>query len=126
MASYFENPANGYREKATGGWTWLWALLFGPFYFLYKGAWPHAVVSFVLTIVIFSGTTKYLIVELVMWSAVAVVYAVAAYPIVRKTYRRAGWIDVGQDQPPRRRGEPPPLSANVAAPAIWMHDDRRV
>lgn len=38
MNSYFAHPSNGYVEKATGAFTWLWALIFGPFYFAYRGA----------------------------------------------------------------------------------------
>src|SRR5262245_65720470 len=56
MATYFENPVNGYVEKATGSWTWLWAFLFGPFYLAYKGAWPHVLVY--LLVLLFSSEER--------------------------------------------------------------------
>lgn len=47
----FENPANGYVETCTV--PFLWALIFGPFYFVLKGVWRHVVLYFVVNSVIF-------------------------------------------------------------------------
>ena len=43
----FENPSNGYRESVSG-LTWLWALLFGVFYFAYKGIWRHVFIGLII------------------------------------------------------------------------------
>lgn len=80
MASYFKNPTNGYVEKGTTGWSWLWALLFGPFYFVYKGVWGHALINFFLGPMTLG----------IVW----IVYAFFAAGIVRKNYRQRGWIQV--------------------------------
>lgn len=78
MATYFRNPTNDYVEKATTRWTWLWALLFGPFYFLYKGIWSHAIINFIFWPLI------------VVWIG----YAIFASDLVKKSYRQRGWIQV--------------------------------
>jgi len=88
MATYFMNPANRYIEKATGPWTWLWALLFGPFYFIYKGAWPHAF-AYVFALLFLGRDVIAVLVATLLW----IVFAFAAYPIVRKTYLRKGWVE---------------------------------
>jgi hypothetical protein len=56
MPTYFQNPSNGYIEKVTGGWTWLWALFFGPIYLVYKGARPHALIYLVAAILVGSAS----------------------------------------------------------------------
>jgi len=117
MATYFQNPVNGYAEKATGGWTWLWALLFGPFYLVYKGAWPAAL--FYLLLALFATSPKSAGLALLV---IQIVYAIAIYPIVRKTYLRAGWIETAtKNAEEAQRRRPPPL---VAAPALRTRDDR--
>ena len=37
------NPDTGKPEKITGGHAGLWVLLFGPFYFMWKGMWSYVV-----------------------------------------------------------------------------------
>jgi hypothetical protein len=113
MATYFQNPANGYTEKATGGWTWLWAFLFGPIYLIYKGAWPHALVYLLVAIFLNSPSAAgaaFILIE--------IAYAAAIYPIVRTTYRRAGWIETSD---PARRHPP---TAHQLSPAVWRTDER--
>lgn len=46
--STFINPTNGHEEKVR--FAFLWALLFGPFYFGYKGAWFMAFLTLVLSL----------------------------------------------------------------------------
>lgn len=46
MYMKFQNPSNGYIEETKD--QWVWALLFGPFYFLYKGIWVHFIMGLVL------------------------------------------------------------------------------
>lgn len=35
----FTNPVNGYKRTDGGVLTWLWCLIFGPFYFASRGNW---------------------------------------------------------------------------------------
>ena len=89
MARYFQNPTNGYVEKATGGFTWLWAFLFGPLYYVYKGAWPAAFVYLLLVFSPLTGGNGGILIAIVLW----VIFAIAIYPAVDRAYRRAGWIE---------------------------------
>ena len=89
MNRYFQNPANGYVERATSGWTWLWALLFGPFFFLYKGAWPHVLVY--VGALVWAGSSRRLSIADLIATVVWIAYAVAAAAIVRTRYRQRGW-----------------------------------
>jgi len=74
----FKNPTNGHTESV--GPAWLWALLFGVFYFAYKGMWTHAIIGFALAFVTFG----------ISW----VIYAILAPGLVRKHYLQRGWVPV--------------------------------
>jgi Protein of unknown function (DUF2628) len=117
MASYFQNPGNGYIEKATGPFTWLWAFLFGPIYLAYKGAWPHVLVY--VLVLIFLYDPRHAGFVSLAYLLVSVAYAIAIYPIVRTTYRRSGWHETTPAYlSPSSRQEP------IASPAIWTTDRR--
>lgn len=86
----FKNPANGHIESVSC--PWLWSLLFGAFYFLVSGAWIHLTVWVLLSALFWGsmgapGTVLVLIMQ--------VIYAFMAGDIVRSTYLRKGWIEVG-------------------------------
>lgn len=72
----FTNPANGYVE--TSSHPWLWAILFGPFYFAFKGAWAFVFISFVLALLTL-GLSSF-------------VFPFFARRIVEATYLRKGWM----------------------------------
>jgi len=74
----FENTANGYRE--TPSIPWLWTLLFGSFYFAFKGIWSHAFISFVLACVTVG----------LSWF----IYPFFARGIVRTHYLKRGWKEI--------------------------------
>jgi hypothetical protein len=78
----FKNPQNGHIEEASG-LAWLWVLLFGCFYFMFKGIWIHAIISFVVAIITVG----------LSW----LVYPFFANSIVTKHYLNNGWIPVGAD-----------------------------
>ena len=82
MARTFENPSNGYREEASGFFSWLWCFLFGPIYFLVNGNYRHAIASFLFAIVTFGAS----------W----LVYPFFVYGINRRHYLRKGWVDVSE------------------------------
>lgn len=97
----FRNPQNGYEEKATTGWSWLWAFLWPPLYYAAKGIWTHAVVSFLLAWVLggFSyGAAAFF---------VGIAYAIMNRGIVRAHYLKKGWLEVDGKTP---------AAANSAAP----------
>lgn len=75
---HFQNPANGYQERAST--PFLWCLLFGALYFAVKGIWKHAVIAGVAAILT-SG---------VSW----LIYPFFARTIIRNAYLRRGWIEV--------------------------------
>jgi hypothetical protein len=77
---YFRHPWNGYVEKATTSYTWLWALLFGPFYFAHKGAWRVFVIAMFLD-TITAG---------LLW----LVYPFFAKRLIIKNYRQSGWVEL--------------------------------
>ncbi len=74
----FENPSNGSREESSK--PWLWTLLFGSFYFAFKGVWNHAVIGFFLAFVTLG----------LSWFA----YPFFANEIVRKHYLKKGWKEL--------------------------------
>ena len=72
----FKNKSNGDVEEISG-LTWLWAFLFGPFYFAFKGIWRHAVISFFAAILTVSISVF--------------IYPFFAKGIVRNHYLHNGW-----------------------------------
>lgn len=59
----------------------LWCFLFGSFYFIYKGIWRHAIISFILTIATVG----------ISW----IVYPFIASNILENNYLKNGWKPVG-------------------------------
>lgn len=98
MAKYFQHPVSGSVVKATGEFSWLWAFLFGPFYFGYKGLWGHAVLYVLAAIVTFC----------VSWF----IYPFFAKGIVVRRYLDMGWREVSSrsiQRPTEPMFVPPPL-----------------
>ena len=77
-ATKFKNLANGYQEFGGTDFSWLWCLLFGVFFFLYKGIWKHVVLSFVLALLTVGMS----------WF----IYPIFARGIVNNHYLSQGWI----------------------------------
>jgi hypothetical protein len=75
----FKNPANDYIESVSR-LAWLWTLIFGFFYFAYKGVWRHAIIGLLLGFCTFG----------ISW----LIYPFFAKGIVANNYRRMGWIEV--------------------------------
>ncbi|MEQ8506831.1 MAG: hypothetical protein RIB80_16025 [Rhodospirillales bacterium] len=84
----FKNPENGYEEKILGRFHWLWCFLWTPIYYLAKGIWIHAVLSFFLSWVL--GAYTFLISTFV----IAFIYACINRSVVEKHYLRKGWTKV--------------------------------
>lgn len=77
---FFKNPANGYMVKAGGVGSFFLALCFGPLYFVAKGIWTHALISFVVAICTLGFGL--------------LVYPFFAPAIVRHHYQVRGWRKV--------------------------------
>ena len=76
----FKNTQNGYIEETS--LTFLWVLLFGVFYFLYKKIWNHFFISLGLGIIT-AGISWF-------------IYPFYGKGIVRQHYLRNGWIEVSE------------------------------
>ena len=75
---YFRNPTNNFVVKTS--MCWLWALLFGPFYFGYKGLWGNVAL----------GMIAGLLTVGLSW----LIYPFFAGMLVRSRYREMGWHEV--------------------------------
>ncbi|HEX7853877.1 MAG TPA: hypothetical protein VF503_09295 [Sphingobium sp.] len=71
----FRNPVNGYTESSSV--PFLWCLLFGIFYFMVKGIWRHALISFLIACCTLG----------LSW----LIYPFFAKGIVIASYGRRGW-----------------------------------
>ncbi|NEX20254.1 hypothetical protein G3480_07990 [Thiorhodococcus mannitoliphagus] len=78
----FKNPETGAIEEVPA-LAPLWVLLFGVFYFAYKGIWNHVLGSILFAIVT-AGLS---------W----LVYPFFAYDILCKHYVDRGWIEVTEE-----------------------------
>ena len=88
------NPATGMKELVTDGYAGLWVLLFGVFYFFYKGMWMEAVLWVIIAVIVAIPT---------MGLGVIVLDIVLAFIIgnlIRNSYRKNGWKDVVQSVVP--------------------------
>lgn len=112
MTQAFENPSNGHRESAD--LAWLFAFLFGFFYFAVKGLWTHVVIQLAAIVLLLAafGPPGTMFV-LLMWLA----YAFAAPSILRSAYLRRGWHEVGAAASPPATEATAAVSAAVSPPA---------
>ena len=74
----FKNPSNGYIEESN--YIFLWTLLFGTFYFMYKGIWSHVFISFILGVLTLGMS----------W----ILYPFITPAIVEKYYLQKGWLEI--------------------------------
>lgn len=84
---WYKNPKNG-DIKSVGGLAWLWCLLFGPFYFLFKGNIMHFFLS--------------LIGIVVTWGISHIIYPFFVYSINKNWYIHHGWAEVPSDEVPNQ------------------------
>lgn len=76
--SKFMNPSNGYTVASSA--PFLWCLLFGSFYFAFKGIWKHFLLSAVAAICTFG----------IAWF----IYPFFASGIIRNHFLERGWREV--------------------------------
>lgn len=72
------NPQNNYSENISYIGAFFWTLLFGAFYFAYKGIWSHFIIGIVLAIFTYG----------ISW----LIYPFFTYSILKTNYLRKGWI----------------------------------
>jgi len=84
----FRNPSNDHVETVTSWLSWLWVFLWTPIYYAVKGIWTHAIVSFLLFVVIGSSTAGIGI------FIIALIYVFLNKSIVRTHYLRKGWVQI--------------------------------
>ena len=68
-----EHPTSEAVRTIIGPFSWLWCLLFGPFYFAVKGMWGRAVIS------------------LCTLNGLLVIMPIMNRSLVRKHYENMGW-----------------------------------
>jgi hypothetical protein len=78
----FRNPYNGYSQSVTQVGAFLGCLVFGGFYFAYKGVWKHFLIGWLAAVCTFG----------VSWF----IYPFLAYECVRHSYLERGWKEVGR------------------------------
>ena len=87
----FKNPMNGYELSGGTMLSWLWALIFGPFYLMAKGCWGWAA-GWIAAI--FAAVGIFGIFALPAILAIQIGFALAASAIIDGHYGRAGWIEL--------------------------------
>lgn len=88
----FRHPLNGYTQSV-GRSSAFWAcLVFGVFYFAYKGVWKHALLSLVAA----AFTCG------ISW----IIYPFFAYSCVTQSYLERGWQQVADNETPAGRSNP--------------------
>ena len=53
MTTKFIDPNNANKEYYASNMSWLWTILFGPLFFLYKGMWLHFIIFLPISIATF-------------------------------------------------------------------------
>ena len=79
----FENPSNGYIEDSASPLSWLWVLLIGPIYWAARGVWTHAVVHLAVGLI-----------TIPLLGVGHLIYPFFTYAILRRHYRKKGWVEV--------------------------------
>ena len=110
--SYFKNPGNGHVEQVTNNASWLWFVLFGPLYFLYKGAWRAVLISLIgLPCLVTLGFYLGVMIGLTTYpgSGLAVAFGILipllvllmcstlVKPEIERVFRMKGWTEVDSE-----------------------------
>lgn len=80
----FQHPANGYRQSVTRLGSFFGCLVFGIFYFAYKGVWKHVLISCLAALCTLG----------ISW----LIYPFFAFGCVRHAYLEKGWQEVGRQR----------------------------
>ncbi len=83
MPKKFRHPVNSHVETVPR-FAWLWTILFGTLYFIARGVWSHAVISFILA--------------WLTWGASNLIYSFFSGKIIVAHYRKRGWIEVAAEK----------------------------
>lgn len=90
----FRNPINGHVEERH--WCFLWALLFGGFYFIVNGLFAPLLVWLIIEVNLglFSFFIQSDLVYLLIGVAIHFVFALMAKSMLRASFLRKGWIEM--------------------------------
>ncbi|MDX2202338.1 MAG: hypothetical protein NW223_06300 [Hyphomicrobiaceae bacterium] len=93
MQATFRHPLNSTRDTVTAWTTCVPALLLGPVYFTFVGAWLVAAVLWLVTLAaILAASTATVTLAVASW----VLCALLAWRIRAHLYRRRGWVEVAK------------------------------
>lgn len=79
----YKNPTNGHKETVAEI-SKLWALLFGPAYFAFRGAWRWAIITFIISYVTIN-------VSIVIYLLACLIIGLCATKILENHFNTAGW-----------------------------------
>jgi hypothetical protein len=85
----FRNPENGYVE--TKSVPWLWAFLFGGFYFIVSGIWAPSIIWLFLAALLYAVMGPP---ATILMLFVGFVFAGFAPGLVKNSYLRKGWAEI--------------------------------
>lgn len=116
----FRHPSNDYTEEASSPLSWLWALLFAPFYLLARGFYREFA-SFIGIILVPTVITIFIppfgVILLLTYLFLSVKLALTVYAVNRRAYLRAGWVPIGAST----STSPAAQSARAVMAEVWPY-----
>jgi len=91
MVRTFRNPANGHTEQVSTE-SWLYVVIFGAFYLMYRGLWAHFLIWIAVVSVLTAVTGGPGII--IALPIVTIGYGLSIQGILAKSYLRKGWEEV--------------------------------
>ena len=101
------NPVNDYKQEISE-LSWLWSLIFGAFFFAFKGAWKHFIIGIIAAIVTVG----------ISW----LIYPFFARQIIINSYLERGWSIDGlpQIEMPHGKFQASSIKSSKTAPLLFL------
>jgi hypothetical protein len=101
------NPVNDYKQEISE-LSWLWSLIFGAFFFAFKGAWKHFIIGIIAAIVTVG----------ISW----LIYPFFARQIIINSYLERGWSIDGlpQIEMPDSEFQSSSIKSSKTAPLLFL------
>ena len=90
----FKNTTNGHIESVSV--PWLWALLFGGFYYIAAGLWAPFIIWIIIAVLLYASMGAP---ATVLMFVINIIFAALAPMLVRGSYLRKGWTEVTDETP---------------------------